>query len=117
VLLFSAARLCFAGVIRRQTFPPRGDSGERRSRLDFLRANGNWRGDISHAASAVLPLGAHSSGRRCFGTVHLGDSIAGLIGYFTKVRSIPSLGLVLAAAALSAASSARIWEQAFLPSA
>src|SRR5207247_2066426 len=28
------------------------------------------------------------------------NSLAGLIGYFTKVRSIPSLGLVLAAAAI-----------------
>jgi uncharacterized membrane protein YfcA len=28
------------------------------------------------------------------------NSIAGLIGYFTKARSIPSLGLVLAAAAI-----------------
>src|SRR5438445_7575024 len=28
------------------------------------------------------------------------NSIAGLVGYFTKVRSIPSLGLVLAAAAI-----------------
>src|SRR6266513_1714564 len=28
------------------------------------------------------------------------NSIAGLIGYFTKVRSIPSLGLILAAAAI-----------------
>src|SRR5256885_14856544 len=28
------------------------------------------------------------------------DSIAGLVGYFTNVRSIPSLGLVLAAAAI-----------------
>ena len=28
------------------------------------------------------------------------NSIAGLVGYFTKVESIPSLGLVLAAAAI-----------------
>jgi hypothetical protein len=28
------------------------------------------------------------------------NSIAGLIGYFTKQRSIPSLGLILAAAAI-----------------
>jgi uncharacterized membrane protein YfcA len=28
------------------------------------------------------------------------NSIAGLVGYFTKVRSIPSLGLILAAAAI-----------------
>jgi len=28
------------------------------------------------------------------------NSIAGLVGYFTKVRTIPSLGLILAAAAI-----------------
>jgi uncharacterized membrane protein YfcA len=28
------------------------------------------------------------------------NSIAGLVGYFTKVRSIPSLGFILAAAAI-----------------
>src|SRR5204862_7582912 len=28
------------------------------------------------------------------------NSIAGLVGYFTKVHSIPSLGLILAAAAM-----------------
>jgi uncharacterized membrane protein YfcA len=28
------------------------------------------------------------------------NSIAGLVGYFTKARSIPSLGLILAAAAI-----------------
>jgi uncharacterized protein len=28
------------------------------------------------------------------------NSIAGLVGYFTKVRSVPSLGLILAAAAI-----------------
>jgi uncharacterized protein len=28
------------------------------------------------------------------------NSIAGLVGYFTKVHSIPSLGLILAAAAI-----------------
>jgi uncharacterized membrane protein YfcA len=29
------------------------------------------------------------------------NSIAGLIGYFTKVRTIPSLGFILAAAAIT----------------
>jgi uncharacterized membrane protein YfcA len=28
------------------------------------------------------------------------NSIAGLVGYFTKTRSLPSLGLILAAAAI-----------------
>jgi uncharacterized membrane protein YfcA len=28
------------------------------------------------------------------------NSVAGLVGYFTKVHSIPSLGLILAAAAI-----------------
>jgi hypothetical protein len=45
-------------------------------------------------------MGTHSPGRSCFSVVHLGNSIAGLVGYFTKVHSIPSLGLILAAAAI-----------------
>jgi len=42
--------------------------------LGFLAGlTGTGGGIFLNAASAVLPLGAHSSGRRCFGTVHLGE--------------------------------------------
>src|SRR5262249_42974255 len=40
--------------------------------LIFCRAyRDRWR-DISHPTAAVLPMGAHSTGRCCVGTLHLG---------------------------------------------
>jgi uncharacterized membrane protein YfcA len=45
-------------------------------------------------------MGAHPPGRSCFGAIHLGelDRRAGRVLH--KVHSIPSLGLILAAAAI-----------------
>jgi len=87
VLLFSAARLVFRRSDPPQTFPPsRPIAVSVGAGLGFLAGLTGTGGGIF-----LTPLSA------LFIWV---NSIAGLIGYFTKVRSIPSLGLVLAAAAI-----------------
>jgi len=37
------------------------------------RINWNWRRNFSHAGSAFLSVGSHSTSRRCVGAVHLGE--------------------------------------------
>jgi uncharacterized protein len=102
VLLFSAARL----VIRRndppETFRPSGpvavSVGAGLGLLAGLTGTG---GGIFLTPLLLFCRWAHIRQAAAVSALFIWvNSIAGLIGYFTKVRSIPSLGLVLAPAAI-----------------
>jgi len=102
VLLFSAARL----IVRRsdppQTFPPsRPVAIGAGASLGFLAGLTGTGGGIFLTPLLLFCRWAHIRQAAAVSALFIWvNSIAGLVGYFTKVRSIPSLGLVLAAAAI-----------------
>ena len=102
VLLFSAARLVFRRSDPRQTFPPsRPIAVSVGAGLGFLAGLTGTGGGIFLTPLLLFCRWAHIRQAAAVSALFIWvNSIAGLIGYFTKVRSIPSLGLVLAAAAI-----------------
>jgi uncharacterized protein len=102
VLLFSAARL----VIRRsdppETFPPsRPVAISVGAGLGFLAGLTGTGGGIFLTPLLLFCQWAHIRQAAAVSALFIWmNSIAGLVGYFTKVHSIPSLGLILAVAAI-----------------
>jgi uncharacterized protein len=102
VLLFSAARL----VLRRgdppQTVPPsRPVAISAGAGLGFLSGLTGTGGGIFLTPLLLFCRWAHIRQAAAVSALFIWvNSMAGLVGYFTKVRSIPSLGLFLAAAAI-----------------
>jgi uncharacterized membrane protein YfcA len=102
VLLFSAARL----VIRRndppETFPPsRPVAASVGAGLGLLAGLTGTGGGIFLTPLLLFCRWAHIRQAAAVSALFIWvNSIAGLIGYFTKVHSIPSLGWVLAPAAI-----------------
>jgi uncharacterized protein len=102
VLLFSAARL----VLRRgdppQTVPPsRPVAISAGAGLGFLSGLTGTGGGIFLTPLLLFCRWAHMRQAAAVSALFIWvNSMAGLVGYFTKVRSIPSLGLFLAAAAI-----------------
>src|SRR5881398_3084425 len=102
VLLFSVARLVFRRSDPPQTFPPsRPIAVSVGAGLGFLAGLTGTGGGIFLTPLLLFCRWAHIRQAAAVSALFIWvNSIAGLIGYFTKVRSIPSLGLVLAAAAI-----------------
>ena len=102
VLLFSAARLVFRRSDPPQTFPPsRPIAVSVGAGLGFLAGLTGTGGGIFLTPLLLFCRWAHIRQAAAVSALFIFvNSIAGLIGYFTKNRSIPSLGLVLAAAAV-----------------
>src|SRR5436853_4216158 len=102
VLLFSAARLIFRRGDPSQTFPPsRPVAVSVGAGLGFLAGLSGTGGGIFLTPVLLFCRWAHIRQAAAVSALFIwANSIAGLVGYFTKVRSIPSLGLVLAAAAI-----------------
>ncbi len=102
VLLFSAARL----VIRRndppETFPPsRPVAVSAGAGLGLLAGLTGTGGGIFLTPLLLFCRWAHIRQAAAVSALFIWvNSIAGLIGYFTKIHSIPSLSLTLAAAAI-----------------
>src|SRR5437016_9903366 len=102
VLLFSAARL----VVRRsdppQTYPPSQPVAiSVGAGLGFLAGLTGTGGGIFLTPLLLFCRWAHIRQAAAVSALFIWvNSIAGLVGYFTKVHSIPSLGLILAAAAI-----------------
>jgi len=102
VLLFSAARLVF-----RRSDPPQTVTPSRPvaigvgAGLGFLSGLTGTGGGIFLTPLLLFCQWAHIRQAAAVSALFIwGNSIAGLVGYFTKVHSIPSLGLILAAAAI-----------------
>jgi len=102
VLLFSAARLLFRRRDPSQTFPPsRPTAIGVGAGLGFVAGLTGTGGGIFLTPLLLFCQWAHIRQAAAVSALFIWvNSIAGLIGYFTKVRSIPSLGLILAAAAI-----------------
>src|SRR2546422_3305643 len=102
VLLFSAARLVFRRSDPPQTFPPsRPIAVSVGAGLGFLAGLTGTGGGIFLTPLLLFCRWAHIRQAAAVSALFIWvNSIAGLIGYFTKTRSIPSLGLILAAAAI-----------------
>ncbi len=110
VLLFSAARLFFRRSDPPQTFPPsRPMAVSIGAGLGFLAGLTGTGGGIFLTPLLgifLTPLllfcrWAHTRQAAAVSALFIWvNSIAGLFGYFTKVHSVPSLGLILAAAAI-----------------
>src|SRR3989442_10277306 len=102
VLLLSAARL----IVRRsdppQTFPPlRPVAISVGAGLGFLAGLTGTGGGIFLTPLLLFCRWAHIRQAAAVSALFIWvNSIAGLVGYFTKVHSVPSLGLILAAAAI-----------------
>lgn len=102
VLLFSAARLLVRRSDPPQTFPPTpsvavGVGGA----LGFLAGLTGTGGGIFLTPVLLFRRWAHIRQAAAVSALFiLVNSIAGLVGYFTKTRTIPSLGLILAVAAI-----------------
>src|SRR5437773_10978237 len=102
VLLFSAARLLFRRSDPPQTYPPSQpvaiSVGTGLGLLAGLTGTG---GGIFLTPLLLFCRWAHIRQAAAVSALFIWvNSIAGLVGYFTKVHSIPSLGLTLAAAAI-----------------
>ena len=101
VLLFSAVRLFFRRGDPQEVGPPVplaaiGLGGH----WTPLWPNGNrWR-NISHPGAALFPMGPNREAAAVSAVFILVNSIAGLVGYFSANRSLPSLGLILAGGAV-----------------
>jgi uncharacterized membrane protein YfcA len=102
VLLFSAARLVF-----RRSDPPQAVTPSRPvaisvgAGLGFLSGLTGTGGGIFLTPLLLFCQWAHIRQAAAVSALFIWvNSIAGLVGYFTKVHSIPSLGLVLGAAAI-----------------
>jgi uncharacterized membrane protein YfcA len=102
VLLFSAVRLIFRRADSAEIVTPSQPMAiSVGAGLGFLSGpDGNWRRNISDTTPVFLPMDAHSTAAAVSTLFILVNSIAGLGGYFTKVHSIPSLGFILAGAAI-----------------
>src|SRR5262249_32248598 len=102
VLLFSATRLVF-----HRDDPPRTVSPSRPvaisvgAGLGFLSGLTGTGGGIFLTPLLLFCQWAHIRQAAAVSALFIWvNSIAGLVGYFTKVHSVPSLGLILAAAAI-----------------
>jgi uncharacterized protein len=102
VLLFSSARLIFRRSDPPKTFPPsRPMAISVGAGLGFLAGLTGTGGGIFLTPLLLFCRWAHIRQAAAVSALFIWvNSIAGLIGYFTKTRSIPSLGLILAAAAI-----------------
>jgi uncharacterized protein len=102
VLLFSAARLVFRRGDPPQTVTPsRPVAISAGAGLGFLSGLTGTGGGIFLTPLLLFCRWAHIRQAAAVSALFIWvNSIAGLVGYFTKVRSIPSLGLFLAAAAI-----------------
>src|SRR4029453_16986697 len=102
VLLFSAARLVFRRSDPPQSVPPsRTVAIGVVAGLGFLSGLTGTGGGIFLTPLLLFCQLAYIRQAAAVSALFIWvNSIAGLVGYFTKVRSIPSLGLVLAAAAI-----------------
>jgi uncharacterized protein len=102
VLLFSAARMVFRRSDPPQTFPPsRPVAISVGAGLGFLAGLTGTGGGIFLTPLLLFCRWAYIRQAAAVSALFIWvNSIAGLIGYFTKVHSIPSLGFVLAAAAI-----------------
>jgi len=102
VLLFSAARLVFRRSDPPQTFTPSQPVAiSVGAGLGFLAGLTGTGGGIFLTPLLLFRRWAHIRQAAAVSALFIwANSIAGLVGYFTKVHSIPSLGLILAAAAI-----------------
>jgi len=102
VLLFSSARLIFRRSDPPKTFPPsRPMAISVGAGLGFLAGLTGTGGGIFLTPLLLFCRWAYIRQAAAVSALFIWvNSIAGLIGYFTKIRSIPSLGLILAAAAI-----------------
>jgi uncharacterized protein len=102
VLLFSSARLVFHRSDPLQTFAPsRPVAISTGAGLGFLSGLTGTGGGIFLTPLLLFCQWAHIRQAAAVSALFIWvNSIAGLVGYFTKVHSIPSLGLILAAAAI-----------------
>ena len=102
VLLSSAARLMFRRSDPPQTFPPsRPTALSIGAGLGFLAGLTGTGGGIFLTPLLLFFRWAHIRQAAAVSALFIWvNSIAGLFGYFTKVHSVPSLGLILAAAAI-----------------
>src|SRR3989442_9115677 len=102
VLLFSAARLLFRRSDPPQTYPPSQPVAiSVGAGLGFLAGLTGTGGGIFLTPLLLFCRWGHIRQAAAVSALFIWvNSIAGLIGYFTKTRSIPSLGLILAAAAI-----------------
>jgi len=103
VLLFSAARLMFRRRDPQQTFPPsRSTALSVGAGLGFLAGLTGTGGGIFLTPLLLFCRWAHIRQAAAVSALFIWvNSIAGLVGYFTAVRSIPTLGIVLGAAAIT----------------
>jgi len=102
VLLFSAARLLVRRSDPPQTFPPsRPVAISVGAALGFLAGLTGTGGGIFLTPVLLFCRWAHIRQAAAISALFIWvNSIAGLVGYFTKVRTIPSLGFILAGAAI-----------------
>src|SRR6266851_427750 len=102
VLLFSAARLFFRRSDPPQTFPPsRPMAVSVGAGLGFLSGLTGTGGGIFLTPLLLFCRWAHIRQAAAVSALFIWvNSVAGLVGYFTKVHSVPSLGLILAPAAI-----------------
>ena len=102
VLLFSAARLLFRRSDPPQIFPPsRPVAIGVGAGLGFLAGLTGTGGGIFLTPLLLFCSWARIRQAAAVSALFIWvNSIAGLVGYFTKVHSIPSLGFILAAAAI-----------------
>jgi uncharacterized membrane protein YfcA len=102
VLLFSAARLVFRRGDPPQTVTPsRPVAISVGAGLGFLSGLTGTGGGIFLTPLLLFCQWTHIRQAAAVSALFIWvNSVAGLVGYFTKVHSIPSLGLILAAAAI-----------------
>jgi len=102
VLLLSAARLMVHRSDPPQTFPPSPPVAVSvGAGLGFLAGLTGTGGGIFLTPVLLFFRWAHIRQAAAVSALFIWvNSIAGLVGYFTKVRTIPSLGFILAAAAI-----------------
>src|SRR5213595_946308 len=102
VLLFSAARLIFRRGDPAETVAPSKPTAVGvGAGLGFLSGLTGTGGGIFLTPLLLFCRWAHIRQAAAVSALFIWvNSIAGLVGYFTKLRSIPSLGLVLALAAI-----------------
>src|SRR5213596_673114 len=102
VLLSSAARLMFRRSDPPQTFPPsRPTALSIGAGLGFLAGLTGTGGGIFLTPLLLFFRWAHIRQAAAVSALFIWvNSIAGLIGYFTAVHSVPTLGIVLGAAAI-----------------
>src|SRR6201984_1108849 len=102
VLLFSAARLVFRRSDPSETFPPSPPIAlSVGAGLGFLAGLTGTGGGIFLTPVLLFRRWAHIRQAAAVSALFIWvNSIAGLVGYFTKTRTIPSLGFILAAAAI-----------------